>query len=39
MASGDGILQGYRGHVDAIEPVLSGWLARSSVRPHRSPFS
>lgn len=23
---GNGILPGYRGHVDAIEPVLSGWV-------------
>jgi len=27
MVNRDGILQGYRGHVDAIEPVLSGWVA------------
>ncbi len=27
MARRDGILPGYRGHVDAIEPVLSGWVA------------
>ena len=30
MALRDGILPGYRGHVDAIEPVLSGWLADTS---------
>jgi len=24
---GDGILPGYRGHVDAVEPVLSGWVS------------
>ena len=27
MARGDGILAGFRGHVDAVEPVLSGWVA------------
>lgn len=30
MTSGarrDGILPGYRGHVDAVEPALSGWVA------------
>jgi ribosomal protein S18 acetylase RimI-like enzyme len=27
MARGDDILAGFRGHVDAIEPVLSGWVA------------
>ena len=27
MTPRDGILAGYRGHVDAIEPVLSGWVA------------
>jgi ribosomal protein S18 acetylase RimI-like enzyme len=27
MPRRDGILPGYRGHVDAIEPVLSGWVA------------
>jgi ribosomal protein S18 acetylase RimI-like enzyme len=26
MARGDDILNGYRGHVDAVEPVLSGWV-------------
>jgi ribosomal-protein-alanine N-acetyltransferase len=27
MARRDGILAGYRGHVDVVEPVLSGWVA------------
>jgi ribosomal protein S18 acetylase RimI-like enzyme len=27
MAARGGILPGYRGHVDAVEPVLSGWVA------------
>src|SRR5437879_436761 len=27
MARRDGILAGYRGHVDAVEPILSGWVA------------
>src|SRR5439155_1190429 len=27
MARRDGILPGYRGHVDAVEPVLSGWVS------------
>jgi ribosomal protein S18 acetylase RimI-like enzyme len=27
MARRSGILPGYRGHIDAIEPVLSGWVA------------
>jgi GNAT superfamily N-acetyltransferase len=27
MVNRDGILQGFRGHVDAVEPVLSGWVA------------
>lgn len=26
MARRDGTLDGYRGHVDAVEPVLSGWV-------------
>jgi ribosomal protein S18 acetylase RimI-like enzyme len=26
MAMRDGILAGYRGHVDVVEPVLSGWV-------------
>jgi ribosomal protein S18 acetylase RimI-like enzyme len=34
MARGDGILSGYRGHADATEPALSGWvteIARPAV--------
>lgn len=27
MARGNDILGGYRGHVDAVEPVLSGWIS------------
>ena len=27
MTQRDGILPGYRGHVDAVEPVLSGWVS------------
>jgi ribosomal protein S18 acetylase RimI-like enzyme len=27
MARRNGILPGYRGHIDAVEPVLSGWVA------------
>jgi ribosomal protein S18 acetylase RimI-like enzyme len=30
MARGDDILDGYRGHVDAAEPVLSGWVTEIS---------
>ena len=30
MARRDGVLPGYRGHVDAIEPVLSGWVGEIS---------
>lgn len=30
MARGDGTLTGYVGHVDAIEPVLAGWLAEAA---------
>jgi ribosomal protein S18 acetylase RimI-like enzyme len=26
MALYDGVLTGYRGHIDAVEPVLSGWV-------------
>jgi ribosomal protein S18 acetylase RimI-like enzyme len=27
MARRNGILPGYRGHIDAVEPVLAGWVA------------
>jgi ribosomal protein S18 acetylase RimI-like enzyme len=27
MARPDGILPGYRGHIDAVEPAVSGWVA------------
>src|SRR5438874_12331442 len=30
MPRGDDILDGYRGHVDAVEPVLSGWVTEIS---------
>jgi GNAT superfamily N-acetyltransferase len=50
MAARGGTLLGYRGHVDAIEPVVSGWIAEiarpaapvhcflSLDRKHRTPF-
>src|SRR5439155_7541822 len=34
MTRRDDILPGYRGHVDAVEPVLSGWV-NEAARPNR----
>jgi ribosomal protein S18 acetylase RimI-like enzyme len=34
MFGRDDILAGYRGHVDAVEPVLSGWVSRIAS-PHQ----
>lgn len=34
MARGNGILPGYRGHVDCVEPILAGWVSELA-RPLR----